>query len=373
MKEMKIDLETIKKIYSMLEDKESKDIYMYRLALSITDIFNYATYATKLGSTYVACLNDRSPQKLLGKLVASLPADRNFVLYGAGQDGADILPYLAPDKRFMGFCSGTQEKQKRGYLGYPVLSPERLLSQKDLCVIISTVKYKNEIMQILKDGGYPQELIIDGPAFYRPEFNAEAEQYFGPSFIKFQQEEVFVDAGCFDFNTSLAMSKHCDRVKVYAFEPDTENYRRCLENIKSRDKDRMVDVRLFPYGTWSEKTTLSFNMKGTGSCICVSDDSWERIADSSVAVMPIDEAIESGDRVTMIKMDVEGAELESLKGAKQTIMRDKPKLAICIYHKPEDLWEIPLYIKDLVPEYRLYIRHHSIEPYETVLYAVMPE
>lgn len=74
----------------------------------------------------------------------------------------------------------------------------------------------------------------------------------------------------------------------------------------------------------------------------------------------------------MIKMDVEGSELESLKGAKRTIQRDKPKLAICIYHKPEDMTEIPMFIKELVPEYRLYVRHHSNSDLETVLYAIMP-
>lgn len=89
--------------------------------------------------------------------------------------------------------------------------------------------------------------------------------------------------------------------------------------------------------------------------------------------MPIDEAIHPGDKVTFIKMDVEGSELESLKGAKNTILRDKPKLAICIYHKPEDMVTIPLYIKELVPEYKLYVRHHSNSWAETVLYAVLPE
>ena len=52
------------------------------------------------------------------------------------------------------------------------------------------------------------------------------------------------------------------------------------------------------------------------------------------------------------------------------IRRDKPRMAICIYHKPEDLYEIPLLIKALVPEYKLYIRHHGVFQYETVLYAV---
>jgi len=69
-------------------------------------------------------------------------------------------------------------------------------------------------------------------------------------------------------------------------------------------------------------------------------------------------------------MDVEGAELESLKGAEKTIRRDRPKLAICIYHKPEDMTEIPLFIKELVPEYKLYVRMHANDGSETVLYAI---
>ena len=114
MTDMKQALETIQRIYQMLEDEESKDIYMYRLAFSATNDFKYVT---KLVGTYVTHLNEHSPQKLLGKLVAALPKDRNFVLYGAGRDGTKLLPYLASDKRFVGFCSATKEKQKRGYLG----------------------------------------------------------------------------------------------------------------------------------------------------------------------------------------------------------------------------------------------------------------
>ena len=68
-------------------------------------------------------------------------------------------------------------------------------------------------------------------------------------------------------------------------------------------------------------------------------------------------------------MDIEGSELEALRGAREVIRRDKPRLGICVYHRPEDILEIPMFIKELVPEYKLYIRHHSPHLNETVVYA----
>lgn len=192
-----------------------------------------------------------------------------------------------------------------------------------------------------------------------------------------------MDAGCFDFGTSLTLREYCPSIKkIYAFEPDPESYQRCVER---RDEAGLGDrAVILPFGTWSERKTLKFNVQTSGSSRICRDEDGEREKRNSympgktsasyceISVMSIDEAVEAGDKVTMIKMDVEGSELESLKGARNTIMRDKPKLAICIYHKPEDMWEIPLYIKELVPEYRFYVRHHSSGIGETVLYAVMP-
>ena len=73
--------------------------------------------------------------------------------------------------------------------------------------------------------------------------------------------------------------------------------------------------------------------------------------------------------VTFIKMDVEGAELKALYGAEKIIKANRPKLAICLYHKPEDIIEIPEYIINLGLDYSLYIRHQSFCTGETILYA----
>lgn len=364
MQKLENPLEAVQRIYHMLEDKESQEIYMAQLNYLIS---GNSWHITNMAAKYAPSFAKESIFMTdFPNLVNSLPKERDFILYGAGEDAIDLLPVVARNSHFSGFCSRTKEKQKNGYFGFPVMSPETLLERKDLNVVISTNDAKDEILQILQDGGYPQEMIYDGPAAYRIVGKGREEQYFGPEFMTFGKDEVFVDAGCFDFGSSLALMKHCQHAKIYAFEPSLENYQRCLKRQKRNPI--LADAKLFPRGTWSERGILSFKEGGLVSCVCMEDDE-----DYSIAVMSIDEAIEPGDHVTMIKMDVEGAELESLKGAAQTIQRDKPKLAICIYHKPEDLWEIPLYIKELVPEYRLYIRHHSSVSSETVLYAVMPE
>jgi hypothetical protein len=92
--------------------------------------------------------------------------------------------------------------------------------------------------------------------------------------------------------------------------------------------------------------------------------------ETSVKVKAIDN-LANLKKTTFIKMDIEGAEIEALKGAKNTILKDKPRLAISIYHSDEDMLRIAEWIHATVPEYKLYCRHHSLYPFvfETILYA----
>ena len=71
---------------------------------------------------------------------------------------------------------------------------------------------------------------------------------------------------------------------------------------------------------------------------------------------------------TFIKMDIEGAEVNAIKGAKNTLMKYKPKLAISIYHKWSHRWEIPLMLKEIVPDYKFYLKK-SHPTAETVLFC----
>lgn len=78
----------------------------------------------------------------------------------------------------------------------------------------------------------------------------------------------------------------------------------------------------------------------------------------------------NNDKVTYIKMDIEGSELKALEGAQNIIKKYVPRLAICIYHKPEDIILIEEYILSMNSDYHFYIRHYASNMWETVLYAV---
>lgn len=83
------------------------------------------------------------------------------------------------------------------------------------------------------------------------------------------------------------------------------------------------------------------------------------------------DALLQGKPVDYIKMDVEGAERETLLGCRQTIAAWKPQLSVAAYHRTGDLWELPLLVKELCPEYRLYLRRHKYVPaWEILLYAI---
>lgn len=357
---MESTFEQYRSVYALLEDEQSRDIYLNRLCWLIS---GERKYIDGIVTRYFPKA-PRYTGKTVHDLMDSIPKDTKVVLYGAGIQGRELLPYWEHDKRFIGFCSRTEEKQKNGYYGYPVMSPEELIARKDLSVVISTNDAYEEIKQILKDGGYPEDKIYD---INDISYYSDVGQYFTPEFMTYKEEEIFLDIGCLNLSTSIKMRKYCKHLKkVYAFEPDPNNYKVCLER-KKRHELQGVEVKLLPFGAWSERTILHFN-PGKGGSSGVSAD-----GSISVPVVPVDEAVDPADKITMIKMDIEGSELEALKGAKKTIQRNKPKLAICIYHKPEDMTDIPLYIKELVPEYKLYIRHHSNFGTETVLYAVMPE
>lgn len=345
----------LRKIYGWLEDEESKDIFLKRLNFLITEDYRFMRDIVCRYVPDLAMLNEEVPNLLL-----RVPQDKPFILYGVGEGARATFLYFENDSRLKCFCDSDERKRKEDFRGYRVISPEELFLDKESSIIITTPQYSHEIEEFLIENGVVKERIFCISPYI---FIAQEEQYFNPDFMTFEEEEVFVDAGCCDLSSSVRLKGHCKELKrVYAFEPDPHNYDKCEMAAKQHFHDGVVEI--IRKGTWSENKTISFNASANGQSH-ISES-----GETSIEVTTIDEAIAPGEKVTFIKMDVEGAELESLKGGKNTIKACKPKLAICIYHWDEDMYKIPLYIKELVPEYKLYVRHHSNGASETVLYAM---
>jgi FkbM family methyltransferase len=199
--------------------------------------------------------------------------------------------------------------------------------------------------------------------------NAEAladvsrkEQYFPKDIIKLTDQEIFVDGGAYTGDTLLTFmrltSGRCAR--ACAFEPDPATAQKLKATVAKRV---LLNVSVRNKGLWSAPARLPFAVWHGTSASAVSG-----AGEVSVEAETVDHLAPDA---TFIKLDIEGAELEALKGAAETIKRNRPKLAVCVYHRPGDLFEIPLFIRSLVPEYRFYLRQHQPVACETVLYAVI--
>lgn len=191
-------------------------------------------------------------------------------------------------------------------------------------------------------------------------YGYDYDAFFSQDILKLQSCEIFIDGGAYNGDTINQFMKIVKGKyeKIYAFEPDKDNFYLLKDKLCHNE-----NICAFRAGLWKNKGKLAFLNSGN---VASHIDSG---GDNIVNVESIDNLIQG--KVTFIKLDIEGAEMEALVGAKRTIEKYKPKLAISVYHKKGDLWEIPLWLKNLVPEYKFYIRHHSYSFTDTVLYAIV--
>lgn len=344
-------------IYGMFEDELSRELYLNRLNWLVTGDFTYIESIVKKSHPDIPVWNRREEKEF----VNILPKDKKIVFYGMGGFSRRLIAYLDGSPVKPVFCDSDARKQAGDFYGYPVIQPAELFRiSEPKSIVICTIKYMEEVKEYLLNHGIKDKEMIDIRPFFKC---GTGDDYFYEDFLCYSDREVFIDAGCYDLGSTIDFARLCGGLKkVYAFEPDPVNYETCLSRIE-REKPFLPEIRMLPYGTWSGQGEVSFASTADG-CAHIGDGK------SVIKTAAIDEVVEAGDRITFIKMDVEGAELESLKGARSVIKRDRPRLAICIYHKPEDMVTLPLYIKTLVPEYKFYLRSYSNAENEMVLYAV---
>ncbi len=168
--------------------------------------------------------------------------------------------------------------------------------------------------------------------------------------LKLGNEEIIVDMGAYDGDTISEFISYTNGkfAHIYALEPDEKNYKKLVRNTKGMDH-----ISLYCLGAWHKKDTLIFSKKaGRNSKLSAQG--------VPVRVTDIDSLIDG--KCTLLKMDIEGAELHALEGCRNTIEKYAPKLYVCAYHRNEDLFALPLKILEYNSNYRIYFRHSPYIP-----------
>lgn len=195
-----------------------------------------------------------------------------------------------------------------------------------------------------------------------PEYMTEYEvrlndQYF-EEFMGYT-DEVFVDAGGYNGDTTEEfINRYPNYKKVYLFEPSQKNLSTARQRLSGRR-----DIHFRSVGLSDVSGTLSFNADA-GSASAVTTGFGE-----SISVVTLDEEL-SNETISFIKMDLEGWEMNALRGAENTIKNCKPKLAIAVYHSAKDFREVPQYLLNLNPNYKIYLRHYTQGWSETIMYFI---
>lgn len=344
--------------------------------------------------------------------------NRPIVLYGCGFFCRLILSVCAKCNVIVSAICDSTKKGAFEDSGYPIITLEELRDKYPTAVVlisVSTNTFSAEIIEQLKGLGFDDKYIVPfsrrytysniaNPRqfvqthlagyrwaydFFEDEISKKivinrvkeyllcagldkahsGDEYFENGIIALDEDEVFVDGGCFDGGTALAFINNAQgRYKhIYSFEPDIAVLNKAENNLKNHES-----VDLIAKGLWSESTELKFLSDGgkNGS---------SRIGDGGAIFVPV-VSLDSffSDKTddvlpTFIKLDIEGAEKEALIGAESVIRKRHPKLAICAYHKPEDIYELPRLIYQLNPNYRFSLRQYEDGLIDTVLYAVQED
>ena len=189
------------------------------------------------------------------------------------------------------------------------------------------------------------------------------DDYFDLDLIPTCNEEVFVDLGAYTGDSTISFLRNYgdSYKKIYAYEITPETYQILVSNLK--DYPNVVCYLKGVGDTRSSLSVVNSSADASANTVFVSDN-------GTIPMVTLDEDI--GEKLTMIKADIEGFEQEALLGAINHIKNDHPKLLISVYHKNEDLWKIPKMIKEIDPTYKFYLRYHggNVYPTEITLIAL---
>lgn len=225
-----------------------------------------------------------------------------------------------------------------------------------------------EGFRLMADNESRREYVAQMRFRLRGEFEAlsppvSGDIYFREELFQLRDDEVFVDCGAFDGDSlELFLKRTCSFSKAIAFEPDPGNFAELRRKVDALPTGTRQRILLYQSATGKSNAEVLMDAGkgvsskvGEGTCTvqCCS-------LDSALADLP----------VSFIKMDIEGSELATIAGARHIIQHNAPILAISAYHQQSDLWNIPIAIHDLNPNYSFHLRPHVLDGWDLVCYGI---
>lgn len=195
---------------------------------------------------------------------------------------------------------------------------------------------------------------------------APGESYFLPGIFETSPTDTFLDCGAFDGDTIRILLAHQPEwAAIHAIEAAPVSFARMEEYVTTLERGMQERIHLYPCAVGAEQGTIRFENSGTAASTIAASGGTE------VTLSTMDNLFASSS-LSIVKMDIEGAEADALIGGREIIRRDNPILFICAYHKQGDIWDLPLLMRELCPDSKLYLRTHGGDAIQTVAYAVPP-
>ncbi len=335
---------------------------------------------------------------------------QDVFLFGAGLQGTLSVSHLKKHFNVLAFCDNDVNKQGMLIDGIICVSPKALTQYSNPFVLITSIKnYQNisielsalnvsycivdayvmhryfrsffDVYQLLDSAS---KRVYAGVLLCRLKADISSieqycsdQQYFCfPRYRYLNQNDIFVDCGAFVGDIVQKAVENAMGLfrKFYAFEPSEKAFSALkkrvsyLQDIWALSEGQIVCEKK---GVGHKNTFLDFR-KDSGNLANISI-SYEESDSGNVEIVSLDQYFseKKEERITFLKADIEGFEWNMLHGAKEILLRDKPRLAISIYHSIYDFFQIALYLKELVPEYKFAVRHHWNSFDETILYCYL--